>query len=408
METAAAVEEGRTRILMREKSRLLFLINSLNPGGAERQLCELVRNLDQTRFEVHLVVFYDSPVGGADLWHQVAALPGVTLTSLHKRRGAWGYGLALPRLLGLLMRTNPVIVHGYLEGNLPLLILGRLLRMRVVWGIRRTSSDWAKLDRLSRWLIGIMVKVSPLVDLIIFNSEAGLQNHAAMGMRSRRMKVIPNGFDVERFRPDAAAGLALRLAWGISEAAPLIGIVGRLDPVKDHPTFLRAAARLSREWPAARFICVGGGSEKQAQSLRAMATSLGIEDRVLWPGTREDMTAVYNALSLLVLASTDEGFPNVLGEAMACGLPCVTTRVGDAAALVGETGIVVEPGDDQAIALAVSSLLQEPVPARAARARAARLRIGATYSVEALARNTEGLLLSLLPAGATAPTPLEG
>jgi glycosyltransferase involved in cell wall biosynthesis len=238
------------------------------------------------------------------------------------------------------------------------------------------------------------------VDLIIFNSEAGLLNHAAMGMRAPRMQVIPNGFDVARFQPDASLGAAQRKAWGVPPEVPLVGIVGRLDPVKDHPTFLRAAARLGQAWPEARFLCVGGGSGPYVESLRAQALALGIAHRVLWPGACAGMPGVYNALSVLVLASTDEGFPNVLGEAMACGIPCVTTRVGDAAALVGDLGAVVAPGDDLAMAEATARFLDEPLQERQARAGAGRNRILSSFSTAALARNTEHLLGSLLHEGA--------
>jgi len=393
---------------MGDRPRILFLINSLNPGGAERQLCELVRHLDPARFDLHLVVFYDSAGGdGDDLWSQAGRVPHLTLTSLHKRRGAAGYLVALPRLLALLLRTRPEVVHGYLEGNLPLLLMGRLLGLRVVWGIRRTSSDWSKLDRLSRLLIGIMVKLARFVDLILFNSEAGLRNHMAMGMRAKRMEVVPNGFDVARFRPEPEMGLAQRRSWGLPEGGPLIGIVGRLDPVKGHPLFLRAAALVIRDWPEARFICIGGGRDPYRADLQELATSLGLGDRVRWPGTCERMTAAYNALSVLVLASTDEGFPNVLGEAMACGIPCVTTRVGDAANLVGAVGLVVEKDDAAAMAEAIGNLLREDPETRADRGMASRRRICERFSVEALARNTGDLLLALLGDTRVDPARLE-
>jgi glycosyltransferase involved in cell wall biosynthesis len=380
-----------------EKTRVLFLINSLNPGGAERQLCELVGRLDPERFEAHVAVYYDPPTPAlASLFNQVAALPGVTLTSLRKRRGPLGYLVALPRLAGLIRRMDAQVLHGYMEGNLPMLFLGGLLRKRVVWGIRRTSSDHTKMDRLSLALLRFSIRLSPFVDLIIFNSEAGLLNHAAMGMRSPRMEVIPNGFNVDLFKPDPALGLARREAWGVPEDVPLIGIVGRLDPVKDHPTFLRAAARLSVDFPTARFICIGSGPAAYEARLKALAEELGIAGRVLWPGTSQDMHGAYNALSLLILASTDEGFPNVLGEAMACGVPCVTTRVGDAALLVGEIGRVVEPGDDEAMAGAAEQLLLEEGPKHDERMAAGRKRICETFSSEALARNTGELLNSLV------------
>jgi glycosyltransferase involved in cell wall biosynthesis len=227
-----------------------------------------------------------------------------------------------------------------------------------------------------------------------------------MGMRGKRAIVIPNGFDTLRFAPNPDEGTVQRRAWGVPADVPLIGIVGRLAPVKDHPTFLRAAAQLGQEWPTAQFVCIGNGPADYTGSLKILARSLGIADRLLWPGVCDQMSAAYNALSLLVLSSTDEGFPNVVGEAMACGIPCVTTRVGDAALLIGDTGVVTDIADDVAITRAVSDILRESPEARAGRARAARSRICSRFSVQALARNTEQALLSLLP-GVSSESPLQ-
>ena len=389
---------------MGTKTRVLFLIPSLVAHGAERQLCELVRHMDRTRFELHVVVFYDpgSYIGG-ELGPEIGSLPNVTLHSLHKRRGLAGFLTALPRLLALIQRTKPDILHGYMDGNLPVLLMGCLVHKPIVWGIRRSSSDPSKLSARGRRLGMVMARLSGYVDLIIFNSEAGRITHERIGMIGKRAYVIPNGFDTQRFAPDPAAGAAQRRAWGIPAEVPLIGIVGRFAPVKDHATFLRAVARLGEEWPAARFICIGNGPEAYTEELKALAGSLGISDRILWPGVCEQMSAAYNALSLLVLSSTDEGFPNVIGEAMACGIPCVTTRVGDAVLLIGDTGVVTDIADDAALASAVSILLRESPEARANRAQAARFRICSMFSVQALARNTEHLLLSLLADPASAP-----
>jgi glycosyltransferase involved in cell wall biosynthesis len=385
------------------KTRILFLIPSLVAHGAERQLCELARNMDPARFEIHVAVFYDPehPEDG-ELWEEMASIPGIQLHSLHKRRGGAGYLRAIPRLLALVRRIRPHILHGYMDGNLPALLAGTLFRTRVVWGIRRSSADLTKLDSLSIRLMRILVRLSRFTDLAIFNSEAGMQNHSSMGMRSPRMEVVPNGFDTATFAPDPALGISQRLAWGLPDGAPLIGIVGRLNPVKDHPTFLRAAELIAQDWPEARFVCVGSGPEDYARALRELAAELGLSDRVLWPGATAGMRGVYNALSLLVLASTDEGFPNVIGEAMACGVPCITTRVGDAARLVGDTGLIVAPGDPAAIAAAVATLLLEPEAERDLRSRTCRMRICTEFSTTALAHNTEQILLSLLPG--TSPT----
>ena len=391
---------------MATKTCILFLIPSLVAHGAERQLCELVKHMNRARFEIHVVVFYDpgSYIGG-ELGSEITALPNVTLHSLHKRRGPIGFLTALPRLLALIQRTNPDILHGYMDGNLPVLLMGRLLRKRIVWGIRRASSDLSKLNRRALRLGTLLAQLSRYVDLIIFNSEAGRINHERAGMWGCRALVIPNGFDIQRFTPNPAEGAAQRRAWGVAAEVPLIGIVGRLAPVKDHPTFLRAAARLHQEWPTAQFVCVGNGPGDYTESLKNLAKSLGIADHLLWPGVCDQMSAAYNALSLLVLSSTDEGFPNVIGEAMACGIPCVTTRVGDAALLIGDTGAVTDISDDVGIAVAASRILRESPEARATHAQAIRSRICSMFSVQALASHTEQALLSLLP-GASEASPL--
>jgi len=387
---------------MAPKITVLFLIPSLVAHGAERQLCELVRHMDPARFDLHIVVFYDPGTYlGGDLTSEVSALSHVSLHSLRKRRGPAGFLTALPRLLAIIRRTQPDILHGYMDGNLPLLLMGGLLRKPIVWGIRRSSSDLTKLSRRALRLGALTARLSRYVDLIIFNSEAGRTNLGEAGLRGRRAHVIPNGFDIQRFRPDPDAGAAQRRAWGIPEDVPLIGIVGRFAPVKDHPTFLRAAARLQQHWPAAHFVCVGNGPEEYTESLKRLAVTLGIADQLHWPGVCDRMPAAYNALSLLILASTDEGFPNVVGEAMACGIPCVSTRVGDAALLVGDTGATVEAGDDAALATAAAAILLETPAARRLRAQAVRERICSTFSVQALAHNTEQVLTSLLPGAPT-------
>ncbi|HJW34553.1 MAG TPA: DUF2334 domain-containing protein [Holophagaceae bacterium] len=382
---------------MTAKTRVLFLIQSLASGGAERQLSELVRHMDTDRFEVHLAVYYDPGYhNDGKFWPLVEAHPGVKLYSLHKKKGLTGFLTAIPRLFKLARRIRPQVIHGYSDGNPLALLMGKLLGAKVVWGIRRTSSHQSSLNERARRLQKWLIRASHFVDLIIFNSEAGRINHAAMGMKPHRAEVVPNGFDVERFHMNPSKGAEQRQVWGVPGHVPLIGVVGRMNPVKDHPTFIRTAARLSSEWPDARFICIGGGPAAYVESLKAQAQALGIGDKVLFPGTCADMPAAYNALNLLILSSSDEGFPNALGEAMACGVPCVATRVGDAAVLLGNTGLTADIGDDEALAQAAATLLRESEAERSQRALASRQRVSGTFSLEALVQRTENSLLSLL------------
>jgi glycosyltransferase involved in cell wall biosynthesis len=299
------------------------------------------------------------------------------------------------------------ILHGYMDGNLPALLVGRATGRPVAWGIRRSNGDPSGADARSLAMQRWMVRLSRFADLIIFNSQAGLETHRALGMGAPRMTVIPNGFDTNRFAPDPVLRREQRAAWGAPEGVPLIGLVGRLNPVKGHATFLKAAARLAETHPTARFVCVGGGSASYTAEMKQLATDLGLQDRVLWAGATEHMAAAYNALDLLALASLEEGFPNVLGEAMACGIPCVATRVGDAEVLIGPTGRTVPPGDAVALAQALVELLDESAEARAHRGVRCRERVVQSYRTEILARRTEQALSDLAARSDHAPLTAE-
>src|SRR6185437_6829745 len=177
----------------------------------------------------------------------------------------------------------------------------------------------------------------------------------------------------------------------------LVGLVGRIDPMKNHATFLQAAALLAARGDRLRFVCVGGGNSGFAQGIKALATRLGLDPRLVWAGPRNDMAAVYSALDIAVSSSCGEGFSNVIAEAMACGRPCVVTDVGDSARIVGECGAVVAPGDPPALADAVERVatrLEDPDGAARLHAMA-RTRIEDTYSLDVLLRNSEQALRAL-------------
>src|SRR5262249_55975595 len=156
-------------------------------------------------------------------------------------------------------------------------------------------------------------------------------NAAARGFPIDRVAVVPNGIDTDAMRPDAAAGRAQRRQWELPDSAFVIGCVARLDPMKDHTTLINAAAAFARANSDARFVCAGNGSPSYRDALTRLAGSLGLADRMRWVGEIDDVKAAYNAFDIATLPSAfGEGFPNVVGEAMACGVPVVATDVGDA------------------------------------------------------------------------------
>jgi glycosyltransferase involved in cell wall biosynthesis len=369
------------------KPRVLFLIRSLGRGGAERQLVALATGLRREGWEVAVACFY---AGGA--FQRELEQGDVPVIDLRKR-GRWDVAAFLWRLWRTLRRFEPDIVHGYLTvGNL-LSLLAPLASpgSRVVWGVRSSFIDRARYDWMSRATFALSCRMARRADRIIFNSQAGSTLHGARGYPADRRVVIANGIDTERFRFDAAARARLREAWGVSGHAVLVGLVGRVDPMKDHPTFLEAAARLGPGGPW-RFVCVGGGNPGGAARLKAQARQLGLADRLLWAGPCEDMVAAYSALDILVSSSRGEGFPNVVAEAMACGRPCVVTDVGDSAHLVADTGIVVPPGDAAALGEGIARMRQRMEREPEAVARAARARVVELFSMARLVSNSARVL----------------
>jgi glycosyltransferase involved in cell wall biosynthesis len=367
-----------------EPLRLLLLARSLEAGGAERQLVELAGALDRSRFDVTVAVLYDR----GPLCAAVAALPGVRLTSLGKT-GPWDLAGPLVRLVRQVRAARIEAVYGSLDiANLYALAGGRLGGAKVVFGVRSSYMDFSRYSRSEGRVWRVAAMASRAANLVIYNSFAGRDYALSRGFSRRNAAVVPNGIDTGRFRPAPEGGRRVRGGWGIAAGTPLVGLVGRLDPMKDHGTFLRAAALVLREEPGARFVCVGDGPAPLAQGLRALAAQLGLEGALVWAGARTDMPAVYGALDVLALSSRGEGFPNVVGEAMACGVPCVVTDVGDAARIVGAEGIVVPPEDPAALARGVRMLLAEPDASRRARAARCRERIVSDFPVDALAEAT--------------------
>ncbi len=373
--------------------RVAYLIRSLEAGGAERQLAQLAGALDPASFATRVITFYP----GGDLEEEIKAAK-VSLTSLDKR-GRWDLLGFLLRLRRAVADFKPDILHAYLStANLMSLTTGaRRAGAKIVWGKRASELDTSNYD----WATGLSERLEMTLarkpDLIVANSAAGRAHCIAKGAAEATTIVIGNGTDLARFQPMAEARAALRREWGLAEEVPLIGIVARLDPMKGHPAFLRAAALALRERPELRFVAVGGGPEAVVDRLQAEARDLGLAEAVLWAGKRQDIPRVLNALDLHCSASLfGEGFSNATAEAMAVGVPCVVTDVGDSAAIVGATGSVVPPDDPQAMAKAWLEILGSDARSGPAARERCRQRVAEQFSMEAMVARTEAAYRNLM------------
>lgn len=373
--------------------RILFIIRSLEPGGAERQMIELIKGIDKTRFSITVATFYD--VGR--LRQEINGLIGVQMLPLHKK-SRWDILPFFWSLWQVVLKSDPQIIHGYMGmANVLSLLVGRFSGAKVVWGVRASNMDLSYYDWLSRVIFHLECIFSRFADMIVVNSRAGRDYHRAHGFPTERLVVIPNGIDAERFHPDIELRKRVRAEWCITEDEKLIGLVGRLDPMKDHQAFLKAAVLLVQEKKDIRFVCVGDGRDDYRRELQAFGKELGLDERLIWTGERQDMPAVYNALDIATSSSAyGEGFPNVIGEAMACGVPCVVTDVGDSALIVGDTGVVVPPKSPEKLVNGWKIMLERLYDNTSTIKTKTRNRIVSEFNNELLIQRTSDALERLL------------
>jgi glycosyltransferase involved in cell wall biosynthesis len=371
-------------------TRLLFISTGLGVGGAEISLLNILQHLDRNRFEPHVI----SLTGPGEVGTRIRAI-GVPTIELNFGRRPLTSFLSLVRAI---RRLRPDVVqtwmyHADLLGGLAARLAGVY---RVSWGIRNSDLDpgvggnsTITVRRicalLSRWLPRTIVSCSRVAADI----------HRNLGYRADRMVVIGNGFDLSQFRPDPAQRLAVRTELGLPGHAPLVIHVGRYHPHKNHQGLVRAAALVHRKHPDAHFVLVGPEVTEQNPTLSADVAAAGLTCVVHCLGLRGDIARLMAASDLLVLSSSSEAFPRVLGEAMACGVPCVSTDVGDSRVIVGDCGRVVSPHDDEALAAAVDELLSLPASQREALGRQARERVLEHFDIRDIARRYQELYLNL-------------
>jgi glycosyltransferase involved in cell wall biosynthesis len=354
--------------------RIAHVISGLDTGGAEVMLAKLVGAMDRTRFSNSVISLTDR----GQLGHQIES-SGVAVYTLGMRRGRPNI-LALPRLIRLLRTLRPNIVqswlyHADLLSTLAVTYSGSPI---LIWNVRCSNMDLDQYRSLTRWVQRVLAWCSTTPAAVVANSEAGKRQHERLGYRPLRWEIIPNGFDTQRFHPDSSVRCSVRKEWHVPEDVVIVALVARVDPMKDHVTFLEAAQQVAGARKSVCFLLVGKGTQTLAPAIAAK----GLTDRVRILGYQNDIECLLPGVDVLCLSSAfGEGFPNVLGEAMACGIPCVSTDVGDARSIVADTGLVVPAHDPAALAHAIIDLIDRGPAARELLGRAARARVETEYSL---------------------------
>ena len=333
--------------------RVLHIITGLGQGGAESVLFRLA-TYPEANVEHVVVSLTDEGIYGERL-----RAAGVAVHVLGMKRGRVSLGgfLAL-RALVAAERPDAVqtwMYHADLIGGLA----ARLAGVRAIaWGIRNSGEHLERSSRSARMVLRACALLSGRIPkAIVCAAQKSAERHADKGYDRARMVVIANGYDLSRYAPNAEARSRVRAQWGVPQDVPAIGCVARWDPLKDHANLLRAIAALVRDGRDAGLRCVliGRGMDTENAELGTLVDRLGLRDRLVLAGPSDDVPAAMNGLDLHVLSSCAEGFPNVVAEAMACGVYCVVTDVGDAAYIVGDAGVVVPPEQPEALARGIDT-----------------------------------------------------
>ena len=312
-------------------------------------------------------------------------------------RSPFDFFKSLYQLVHLLSKYKPTIVqtwmvHSDLLGGLAAKVSGV---PHIIWGVRTTDfSVESRSTRVVRWLCARLSFFIP--DKIVCAAQASLESSMQAGYDARKLMVIPNGFDVNVLRQQVGAGRLIRQQFGLDIDHVVVGCLGRFNPAKDHANFVQAAGLLAAKYPQCRFMMVGRDLQVDNAQLMGWIRATGFADRFVLLGERPDPAAYLAAMDVFVLSSCTEGFPNVLGEAMAMAVPCVTTDVGDAAFLIGNTGVVVPPRNPKALAQAVAGILDLSPQDRLAMGSKGQARVEREFSMTASTKRFADLYEELM------------
>lgn len=366
--------------------RVLHIITGLGTGGAEMMLLKLLERLDRERYSPMVI----SLTTLGDIGPRIEALDipvqSVGLTSCLAGPSAF------VRLLRIIRQFKPDVVntwlyHADLLGGAAAWLAGV---PAIAWNLRNSNLDRDKTRWSTRLVVRVCAAISHWVPKGILScSDTACQIHVKLGYSAEKMAVIPNGFDLKRFQPDAVFRSSVRNELGVPDDTKLVGLMARYDPQKNHGGFFEAAAMIRKAMPDVHFVLAGTGVDSDNQVLKVLINEYNLGSFVHLLGRRDDMPRLMAALDVLVSTSYGEAFPNVLGEAMACGVPCVVTDVGDSAEIVGNTGRVVQTFDMRGLAKHVVELLCLPPDEKLALALQARKRVETCYEISGVAKRYE-------------------
>ena len=359
--------------------RITHIITDLYTGGAEIMLYKLLKSLQDETIESSVI----SLMGRGKITKQIEAL-GIKVETLDLEQGELPSWQTIKKLRKFMLAFNPDIAQGWMyHGNIAATVAVFLFKpirrkVKLFWNVRQTLYDIKKEKQQTKWVIYLSRWLSVFSTSVIYNSTVSMQQHNKIGFLKRNSLMIPNGFDLQKFFPDQERRQQLRKDLGIAKNTLLVGHISRFHPMKDHVTLLRAIDRVMENISDSNgkqeviFLLIGNG----------LTSALSTNPAIRFLGERADISNIMSALDILVSSSAwGEGFPNVIGEAMASEVPCVVTDVGDSAYIVGDYGVVCPVRDGKCIADSMMQLIENRQQ-RKIMGQQARQRIKQNYSMD--------------------------
>lgn len=373
--------------------KLLFIITGLSTGGAEMMLYKLLDRINREQFDPFVIsLTYE---GESQISQRISDLDiPIYLLNINSKQEILQ---AIWRLINLVRKIQPDIIQGWMyHANLAAQFASLLTFQSVptVWNIRHSVYSLKYEKSTTATIIKLLAKMSSFPKNIIYVSHISAKQHEKLGYQDSKSVVIPNGFDTEVFTPSINARNGLRRELGLTENAIVIGLIARYHPMKDHDNFLSAATLLLKKFPDIHFVLVGTGVQKENSGIVSLLSDFKLthDPHFHFLGERQDISKITAGFDIASLVSAwGEGFPNVVGEAMSCGVPCVVTDVGDSAWIVGETGKVVPPKDPEKLAQVWQEMIELGQEKRSQLGTLARQRIIENFSLDAIVEQYEEL-----------------
>ena len=366
--------------------KILHIISTTGTGGAEQNLLRLVTGMDKKSFRNTVV----SMTGIGPIGENIRD-SGIDIYALNMLQGTPD-PRGIIRLVHIIHNVKPNIIQCWMyHAN----IIGILFKHKrlLIWNIRCSDMDITKYGLVYKYAIKAGAKLSMIPDAVIVNSFSGKSYHEGIGYHPRKWNVIQNGFNINIFKPDPIERALIRSEMGIPQNALIIGLIARFDLMKDHMNFFEASRSLLEKHPDTHFILAGTGVERDNPEIIKLMRGIKKKEAFHLLGEKNNIPAILSSIDISSSSSYGEGFPNVIGESMACGVPCVVTDVGDSKYLVGDTGIVVPKQNPEALFMGIKSLIDAGHEYRAKLGEAARKRIIEQFSLEKCVKQYESLYL---------------